>query len=87
MGKKDHRYDEIEDIRKDVESLRKNIAMLSKAVRKDVSEGANEQIHYFGERGRQMTDQLETKVKEHPGQYMLAAFAGGLVTSALLSRR
>ncbi len=81
------RYDELDDIRKDIESLRRNVVSLSKSVKHDVSTGANEQVHILGERSREAAFKLEKRVKEYPGQSLLVAFAGGLVTSALLHRR
>ncbi len=85
MNKK--RYDELEDIRNDISSLQKHMIALSKSVKKDVRDETNEQIQLIGDRGKRMSHALEEKVKENPGQCLLAAFAGGIVTSALLHRR
>lgn len=86
-------YDEIENIREDLDSLKSNIVELTKHIAADGNEQAQElkeraldQIAALQNTGLKQYKSFEKSVKSNPGQSVAMAFAAGLALSLLLRR-
>lgn len=94
MAKAQNEYNEIQDIKKDINSLKSNAVSLSHHLADDGREKLHEAsgqlkslVSACKKDGVRYYHQAENKVRENPGQALLVAFAGGLLLSALLKRR
>lgn len=94
MAKTNNQYNELEDIKKDISSLKSNAVSLTNHLADD----GKEKLHEAGGHlktflssckrdGARYYHDAEVKVRENPGQAVALAFAGGLLLSALLKRR
>jgi ElaB/YqjD/DUF883 family membrane-anchored ribosome-binding protein len=91
-------YDEIQEIKENLDALKSNVVALSRHLQengvkkvKAVGDGLQEKTldaadALVAEGGREIHD-LEEHVKSNPGKSMLFAFGVGVLTSALLGRR
>jgi len=86
-------YGEIGDIRRDLESLKENIAALTqhlksdgKAKVADLKDAATHRVDEMVAKKDETLAMLEEQVKDNPRQAVLVAFAAGLITSFLLRR-
>ncbi len=86
--------DDMDDIRKDIESLKGNISDLTRHVKQegneklsDVKDKINDTISSYSKTGREQMKQMERQVKDKPAQSMAIAFAAGIVASFILGRR
>lgn len=79
-------YDEIDDIRSDITSLRDHVRNLSRTLGEDVRLQTNHQIQNASIKSRKAMRNVENQVREHPGQSLLLAFAGGLLASVMFRR-
>ncbi len=87
-------YQEIDDIREDISSLKSNIVELTKHLKndakseaKDLKETTLNQIDQLKDSGANQYHQIEKQVKANPGQSVAIAFAAGVVASLLMNRR
>ncbi|MDE1153313.1 MAG: hypothetical protein PW788_12315 [Micavibrio sp.] len=87
-------YTEIGDIRRDIESLKENIAALTqhlksdgKAKVADLKDAASQRVDDMVAKSDETLAKLESQVKDNPRQAIMVAFAAGLVTSFLLRSR
>ena len=83
-------YPEIKEIRDDLDSLRDNVIGLTKHIKKDGVEQAEEMSAYAKKsivRGQDELKKIEDQVRKQPGKSLAVAFAGGLIASMLLNRR
>lgn len=94
MAKVQNQYEEIDDIKKDISSLKSNAVSLTHHLADDGKEKLQEaggQLKSFlsacKKDGAKYYHEAEDKVRENPGQSIALAFAGGLLLSALLKRR
>lgn len=93
-GKHKDDYNEIDDIKTDLQSLRSNVVALTRHLTEngvekiEGLEGQTKKMtHKLGVEGKRRYREVEKKVQENPGQAMLFAFCGGLLANALLRRR
>lgn len=86
MNGKAERQKELDNIRKDITSLRGNVVALSRTLKDDVADGAANGIGVLKERSYTTMEKVEENVRHHPGRSMFVAFVGGLFASALLRR-
>ncbi len=94
MAKSHSQYSEIDDIKKDIHSLKTNATSLSHHLADDGKEKLHEAsgqlkslLSACKKDGARYYRDAEEKVRKNPGQAMAVAFAGGLLLSALLRRR
>lgn len=94
MAKAHNQYREIDDIKKDIDSLKSNTVALTSHLADDGKEKLHEaggQLRTFlsacKKDGAKYYHEAEDKVRQNPGQSIALAFAGGLLLSALLKRR
>lgn len=95
MSKKmTNEYDELEHIKADLNSLKSNVVTLTQHLAQDSYAKAGNMRSYLKDAalaarkdGERRYKDVEKKVKEHPGQAVLIAFASGMLASALLKRR
>ncbi len=94
MSNKKSSYSEIDDIREDLDSLKTNVIELTKHVKQDGVIHTSELKDTISDRwsqlqasGREKYKNVESRIKEKPGQSMAVAFAAGLAASVLLRRR
>lgn len=87
-------YDEIDDIKEDLSSLKSNIVALTKTIQDDgkkrameMNGRARDQVKIVQDRGQERLDGLDEKVREKPTQSLLMAFGAGLALSLLMGRR
>lgn len=87
-------YPEIDEIKEDLNSLRDNVVELTKHVRRDGVEHAEEAGQAakarFGEMkkaGKAEMKKIEDEIRKKPGQSLAIALAGGLVAGMLLRSR
>lgn len=93
-GKNIKEYSEIDDIKDDLQSLKSNTVALTRHLKEDgvdhladLESRAAKAGKKFKAEGKRRYKEIEDGVRANPGQALLAAFAGGLVVSMLLSRR
>lgn len=91
---KSKNYDEIDDIREDIKSLKGNVIELTKHVQQDGKEQvddmralAEKRLEEVANTGKENYKALRSRVKEKPEQSLALAFAGGLLASYLMARR
>ena len=91
---KSKKYDEIDDIRDDLQSLKSNVVELKKHIQgdasselKDFKDTALERIDTLKESGREQLENLEARTRKKPIETVAYAFAAGLAASWLLGRR
>ena len=84
-------YTEIADIRRDISSLKDNIAALTSHVKKDgqakvgeLKEAAAKRVDDIKAQSDLTLEKITEQVKANPRQAILIAFAAGLVTNFLL---
>lgn len=94
MAKAHNQYNELEDIKNDISSLKSNAVSLGHHLADDGKEKLHEaggQLKTFlsacKKDGARYYHDAEEKVRQNPGQSIALAFAGGLLLSALLKRR
>ena len=87
-------YSEISDIRKDIQSLKENIASLAQHVKSDgkakvgeLKDAAAKRVDDVVAKGDESLMALDDQVKANPRQALLIAFAAGLITNFLLRSR
>lgn len=87
-------YPEIRDIRNDLSSLKNNISGLAQHAMENGSdsvaalkERAGKELDKAVVVGKDGIKRLEGRVRERPGQSLLAAFAAGIVLSFLFGRK
>ncbi|MAS87272.1 MAG: hypothetical protein CMH30_04760 [Micavibrio sp.] len=87
-------YSELDDIKKDLTSLKKDTIKLAEHVKKDgatqashLKEVVSEQADHLQDMGKSQLKNLEKQVKAKPAQSVAIAFAAGVLTSILLGRR
>ncbi|MCD8497031.1 MAG: hypothetical protein LRZ85_02460 [Alphaproteobacteria bacterium] len=87
-------YPEVEDIRGDLNALKKDAIKLGNHVAADgkerlqeMSQSAKEQISSLKAAGETQIHSLEERVKAKPMQSVAIAFGAGLLASVLLGRR
>lgn len=87
-------YPEIEEIKTDLESLKTNVVELTEHVRKDgerqaaaATETVSEKVSEFAYKGEKKISSLKRTVKERPAESVGAAFAAGLILSAIFGRK
>lgn len=87
-------YDEIQNIKEDLSSLKGNVVTLTQHLTEDGLFKLGEtkgQLKVLAKAiqkdGAKRYKDVEKKVQQNPGQAMLIAFAGGMLASALLKRR
>lgn len=93
-GKQTNEYNEIDDIKNDLQSLKSNVVALTQHLK---ANGADHLIEFEGRaaktarkvkaEGARRYKEVEESVRANPGQALLVAFAGGLLASLLLTRR
>ncbi len=93
-GKQTTEYNEIDDIKNDLQSLKSNVVALTQHL---TANGADHLVEFEGKaaktaaklkaEGARRYKEVENQVREKPGQALMIAFAGGLLASLLLSRR
>ena len=88
------KYSEIDEIKKDLDSLKTNVVELTKHVKEDgsaqtrrVKKQAVKRWHDIQNNGKEQLENVENHVRKKPAQSMLAAFALGVAASFLLSGR
>ena len=86
--------DDMDAIRKDIESLRGNIEDLTRHMKNEgaarmenVKDRVNDTISSYKETGMEKLESVERQVKEKPAQSMAIAFAAGMFASFLFGRR
>lgn len=91
---KSQNYPEIDEIREDLDSLKGNVVELTKHIKKDGVDHAEEAKALAKKRfasaklrGQQEVKKLENQVREKPAQSMAVAFAGGVLASMLIRGR
>ena len=87
-------YNEIDDIREDLSSLKENTIELTKHVHKDAKNQvgemqsmAEDSIDNMAKAGKQRYKGLMRHVKDNPERSVALAFAGGLLVSYLMARK
>lgn len=93
-GKHSNEYNEIDDIKNDLQSLKSNVVALTQHLK---ANGAEHLVDFEGRaaktakklkvEGSRRYKEVEDHVRENPGQAMMVAFAGGVLASLLLSAR
>jgi hypothetical protein len=83
---KNERQKELENIRKDINSLRGNVVALSRTITDDVAEEAANGIGLLKEKSYTTMERVEDNVRHNPGRAMFVAFIGGLMASVMLRR-
>jgi len=94
MAKSKPHYDEIDDIREDLDSLKDNIVELTKHVQKDgkaeihsLQNLAEDRLEDITQASKEQYKSLRKNVKAKPERALAIAFAGGLLASYLMARR
>lgn len=94
MAKAKAKYNEIDDIRDDLNSLKNNVVELSRTLKKDgvartetVKDSALSRLETIKGAGQRRLGEVEGRVKSKPVESMAVAFAAGLATSLLLRRK
>lgn len=90
----DKEYEEIDDIKSDLDSLRNNVVKLTRNLKQDgletaenVKEHLKESVHALREKGEESLKRVEDKVRDNPRNSVLLAFGAGILASILLRRR
>lgn len=93
MAKTKAKYDEIDDIREDLTSLKNNVVELSRSLKKDgisktgdVKDSAMLRLENLKGAGQRRIGDVEDRVKDKPVESVAIAFAAGLAASLLLRR-
>lgn len=89
----DKDYAEISDIRHDLDSLKDNVVALTRHLKRDgvekaedLKERMGEKLHDLRLKGEDSLDVLDDKIKDNPRSSILIAFAAGVVANFLLRR-
>lgn len=77
---------DIHHIREDLDSLRTNVASLTRNISSELKSETSQQIMKVKEKSADSLTRLEKHVKAKPAQSLLAAFGAGLAISALMRR-
>lgn len=87
-------YEELEDIKQDLDSLRSNVVQLTRHLKydgmakaEDVKELLKDSMTGLREKGEESVHRLEDKVRENPRNSILLAFGAGMLANILLRRR
>lgn len=90
----DKEYEEIDDIKSDLDSLRSNVVQLTRHLKHDgletaanVKERLKEGLEDLRVKGEESLHRAEDKVRENPRNSVLLAFGAGVLASMLLRRR
>ncbi len=98
MPKAKTKYPEIQDIKKDAQSLKENIATLKDHAVDDIKtngaekyeeirEAVSERVTTLNDSSQEQIQRAETYIKDKPLKSVGIAFAAGLALSMLLGRR
>jgi len=94
MAKASKKYPEVEEIKKDAQSIKENTIELGRHIKTDgsmkveeIKDVASEKISNLSDQGREQLIYAENKVREKPLQSVAIAFGAGLALSLLLGRR
>lgn len=89
----DKEYEEIDDIKHDLDSLRNNVVKLTRNLKEDgmetagqVKEHLKDSMHALREKGEESMKRVEEKVRDNPRNSVLLAFGAGILASILLRR-
>jgi ElaB/YqjD/DUF883 family membrane-anchored ribosome-binding protein len=87
-------YEEINDIKSDLKSLKSNTVALTHHLKEDgaerivdLEERAKETFGKISAEGQKKFKEVEVQVRENPTQALLIAFAGGMLASYLMRGR
>jgi len=87
-------YEELEDIKQDLDSLRNNVVQLTRHLKhdgmakaEDVKELLKESMSDLREKSAESMHRFEDKVRENPRNGILLAFGAGFLANLLLRRR
>lgn len=93
-GKHRSEYNEIDDIKSDLQSLKSNVVALTQHLTAngaeqivDLEGRAKKTVSKLKVQGAAKYKELEGQVREKPGQALMIAFAGGILASMLLNNR
>lgn len=93
-GKHTNEYNEIDDIKSDLQSLKSNVVALTQHLKAngvdhltDIEGRAAKTAKKLKVEGARRYKEVEEHVRENPGQALVVAFAGGVLASLLLSAR
>jgi hypothetical protein len=81
----DH-HKELENLRKDITSLKHNVIALSRSLKDEVAFEATHGVEVVREKSLESLDNVGEVVRQRPGQTLFMAFTAGLLTSALMKR-
>ncbi len=89
----DKDYEEIDDIKSDLDSLRSNVVQLTRHLKHDgletaanVKELLKESMEELRTKGEESLHRVEDKVRDNPRNSVLLAFGAGVLASLLLRR-
>jgi ElaB/YqjD/DUF883 family membrane-anchored ribosome-binding protein len=87
-------HSDMDDIRKDLDSLKNNVVELTKHMKnegvsqtKHLKDVASDRLDDVKDAGRQQMADVERHIKDKPTESIAIAFAAGLVASYLFGRR
>lgn len=87
-------YEELEDIKQDLDSLRSNVVQLTRHLKHDgaakaadVKERLKDGMGELRAKSEERLHDLEEKVRENPRNSILLAFGAGVLANILLRRR
>lgn len=87
-------YEELEDIKNDLDSLRSNVVQLTRHLKHDgaakaadVKERLKDGVDELRAKSEERLHELEDKVRENPRNSILLAFGAGILANILLRRR
>ncbi len=87
-------YEEVDDIKHDLESLRSNVVLLTRHLKHDgaataenMKERLKESMSELRAKSEDRLHDLEDKVRENPRNSILLAFGAGVLANLLLRRR
>lgn len=90
----DKDYEEIDDIKSDLDSLRSNVVQLTRHLKHDgletaetVKERLKEGMEDLRAKGEESLQRVEDKVRDNPRNSVLLAFGAGILANMLLRRR
>ena len=78
---------EINDLKKDIDSLRNNVVALTKTIADEVAHEANHSVEVIREKSADTVKSMEDTVKARPGRSVLFAFLGGLAAATPIKSR
>lgn len=77
---------EVQNLKRDLDALRRDLARLSNTLVTEARSGAEQWLGEFNDRSQKMIHQAETKIGERPFLSLLVSFVLGVVLAKTLDR-